>query len=132
MELIVGSLKLKPPEVKLKFPATLIAPVAVFVPLPLIVRLLKLLAPTVLATSPFKLIVDPVALKVPSFVQFPFTMWVNAPAVNVVPVPMVTLPFIVKPATAVVVAVPLNVKFPPIVVVVACNVFAPLPERLKL
>ena len=82
MELLTELLNTKEPEVRLKSPSASIVPVAVFVPVPLIVILLKLLAPIALAEAPLKLIVEPVAVKVPLLVQFPLTVWVKAPPVN--------------------------------------------------
>ncbi len=62
------------PAVKLlvipTFPAMLNAPVAVLVPAPLKVMLLKVLVPILPAPLPLKSIVLPVAVNVPLFVQF--------------------------------------------------------------
>ena len=66
------------PAVKLfeiaTFPATDNVPVAVFVPAPLKVILLKLLEPIVPLSAPLNSIVEPVAVKVPEFVQLPATV----------------------------------------------------------
>ena len=58
----------------LTFPAIVSTPVAVFVPAPLNVMLLKVLAPIFAAPEPLKLIVEPVAVNVPVFVQLPPTL----------------------------------------------------------
>ena len=109
-------LRLKLPEEILKFPSTEIVPVAVLLPAPLILILLKLLALIVLAASPLKLIVDPVAINVPLFIQLPFIECVKAPAVKVVPNPTVIFPFIINPEDGLEEAEPLSVKSPEIVV----------------
>lgn len=72
----------KDPAVKLfarlMLPAMVNAPVAVFIPAPLKVTFWKLPAPILAATAPLKSIVEPVAVKVPVFVQSPLTVCVNA------------------------------------------------------
>ena len=78
------------------------------------------------AADMVKLPLDP-----PPIVAEP-TVKANPAAVNVVPSPMLRLPVIPRPTTVVVLTVPLNVKLPQIVVVVASNVLTPEPERFKL
>ena len=90
-------------------PVQLRLPVAVFTPVPLKVRLLKLLAPIFPELAPLKLIVDPVAIKVPGLDQFPPTVCVNAPAVKF---PVIdTFPAMLSDPIAVFVPVPEKVMF---------------------
>ena len=93
--------------VMLTFPATASAPAAVFTPAPLNVTLLKLPAPMLPVPEPLKSMVEPAAVNVPLFVQFPPTVWVKEPGVKLLE--MLTLPAIVKIPVAVLVPEPLNV-----------------------
>jgi hypothetical protein len=131
MELLIELLNSIAPEVRLKFPEAVIVPVAVLIPVPLMVRWLKLLAPIVLADPPLKLIVDPVEVNVPLFVQFPPTVCVNAPPLNVVPEPIVKLPVTANVAKAVAEEVPDREKFPYIARAEPGSVFVPLPLRIR-
>ena len=80
---------------------------------------------------PLKIIVLPVDVNVvPLFVQFPPTLWVNAPAVKPVPLPSITFPPMVIAVAAIAVAVPLKVKSA-FMVETEVMVFAPLPESIK-
>jgi len=65
---------------------------------------------------PFKLKVLEPAVSVPSLVMFPPMLWVNVLALKVVPLPTARFPML-KPVTAVALAVPLKVKVPLMVVV---------------
>jgi len=101
-----------------------------------IVRPAKVVAavpPIVCTALPLKLMVLDAPVKVaPLFVQLPLILCVKAPPLKAVPAPKTIFPPIVRPATAVVLAVPARVKFPPIEVVPVCNVFAPLPLNVRL
>ena len=81
MELLVGLLKIKAPEVWVKFPETVIDPVAILVPVPLMVILLKLLALILLVPEPLKITLLELGVKVPLFVQFPLTVKVFEPVI---------------------------------------------------
>ena len=88
--------------------------------------------PPIDCVAPLKLITLPADVNAPPlFTQFPASWCVKAPPMNVPPL-KVRLPPIVMPATAVALAVPPIVKLPVMLVVPACNVFAPLPVKLRL
>ncbi len=73
------------------------------VPLPT-VSTLNVVAPDILASSvPFKESVDVDAENTPLFTKFPARLWVNVPASNVVPAPIVNVPLITRPAAGVLV-----------------------------
>jgi len=93
--------------------------------------------PALIVTNPVKILV-PVAEEMtkvpvvpPPTVVVPVTVNAKPAAVKVAPFPMLRLP-IARPTTVVVDAVPLRVRVPLIVVVPVCNVFAPLPLRVRL
>ena len=75
---------------------------------------------------------EPGAKVPPLLVQLPLTVWVKVPEVNVVPLPNTTLPPTDKSTTPVALADPFIVKLPPIAVVRVCNVFIPLPDKVRL
>jgi hypothetical protein len=87
-----------------RFPKTVrFVAAAAVIPAPVIVRLLKLLAP-----PPLRLLPEPpnvtvlvLPVKVPSLVQFPNTVCAKDPPLKVVDVPMDTFPFTVIAAAAV-------------------------------
>ena len=69
-------------------------------------------------------------VSVPPTVVVPVTPRLLA-AVRVVPEPTLRLPPMVNPITVLAVAVPLRVRFPPMAVVPACNVLAPLLLKVR-
>lgn len=96
-------------------------------------------APPLIVTRPVKVLEGFVAEEKvnvpddpPPTVVVLLTVKVNAPTVRVVPSPTERLPVIVKLAAVVDVAVPLNVRLPPIAVVPDCKVLPPLPLRVRL
>src|SRR4030042_5644543 len=93
--------------------------------------------PALIVTRPVKVFV-PVAedmvrlpLVPPPTVVVPVTVKAKPAAVKVVPSPILRLPVLPKSTTVAVVDDPLRVRLPPIVVVPACRVFAPLPLKVR-
>ena len=100
----------------------------------LMVRLLNVIGfepPIVCAALPFIITVLVEGVNVPLLEKFPFMVWLNEPALKVVPDPMVKAPSTVSASPAVTAAVPDMEKFPAMAMAVACNALAPLPLMSK-
>ena len=97
------------------------------------IKFLKVVAPVIVwAAEPLKVTVEVPAVKLLlAFVQLPLTVCVNELPLKVVPVPRLTLPFIVIAFMAVTEAVPAVVKFPLTVVIADDIVLVPLPLKVK-